>query len=775
MRGNLPEEVSTFIGRSADVRKARELLRISRLVSLTGIGGIGKTRLAREVAFDMARSFKDGVWLIDLTTYTDAALIERSLRDLLPGPETAPTLSSQVNDLSILVIMDNCEHVADAVGSLLADWLPQCPATRVLATTRTTLRVRGEQIFEVPPLSLPGENAPALESSAVALFRDRVTKLNVDTSIDWESAAVVELCRKLEGLPLAIELAAMRTTVLSVEEIGEGLDSRFDLLAGGHTDLPAHHRSLRALLNWSWELCSADEKRLWARFSSFGGSATLRDLATVCGVDPREAIDLVDSLVRNSVLQRHDAAGFPRFRMLDTIREFGMLMLTSIPEDVMTVGANTLEALRARHSTQYLRLVTDASARWFGPDQRTITTMVAVEMDNVRRALETALADVSSYNSAADAVADLWFYWIGSGLLDEGLFWADRVIERFEEIGRPAPHRPLWLRGWIHLVTGDLATARRDLIASLTAATLHQDFRNAAYARAILGAIHGFAGDRRLFESEYQVAVATARAVGDDCGAAIFLVYQAEVCSLTGQVDEAERLCAESAALSNAHGDVWCTGYMLWVRSLCSYVRGDHQQAAQFAREAANLLVSVNDHLGAMLASEVAAWVFSADDPVRAMTVLTATDHFWTISGKTLLDFKQLVEQRETSLVAISAALSTAEAARARAAGLAIGEGGARSVVEAAFGTAIQAADSAPDREVVLSGAAPAQGVLGTLSVRENEIALLVGQGLTNQQIADNLIIGRRTVDTHVSNILAKCGLRRRTEVAALVARCSAA
>ncbi|WP_051424971.1 ATP-binding protein [Rhodococcus pyridinivorans] len=775
MRGNLPAEVSSLIGRSAEVRKARELLKHSRLVSLTGVGGVGKTRLARAVAFDMARSFKDGVWLIDLTTYTDAALIERSLRDLLPGPETAPTLSSQVSGLSILVVLDNCEHVADAVGSLLAGWLPQCPATRVLTTTRTTLRVRGEQVFEVPPLSLPAENAPSLESSAVELFRERVTALNVYTSIDWASADVVELCRKLEGLPLAIELAALRTTVLSVEEIVEGLDSRFDLLAGGHADLPAHHRSLRALLHWSWELCSADEKRLWARFSSFGGSATLRDLATVCGLDPREAVDLVDSLVRNSVLQRHDAAGFPRFRMLDTIREFGMLMLTSMSEDVTTVGANTLVALRARHSAHYLHLVADASARWFGPEQRTITTTVAVEMENIRRALETAIADVSSYDSAATAVADLWFYWIGSGLLDEGRFWADRVVERFERIGRSAPHRLLWLRGWIHLVTGDVAAAQRDLIASLTAATLRLDFRNAAYARAFLGALHGFSGDRLLFESEYRVAVATARALGDDFGAAMFLVHQAEIFSLTGQVEEAERLCIESAALCEAHGDVWCTGYMLWVKSLCSYVREDYPQAAEFAREAAALLVAVNDHLGAVLASEVAAWVYGADDPVRAMTVLTATGRFWQISGKTLLGFNQLMGQRDTSLVAISASLSMAEVARATAAGREIGEGGARSVVEFAFGTGIRAAKSAPDLEIVPSEASSTQDALGVLSAREKEIAVLVGQGLTNQQIADSLIIGRRTVDTHVSNILAKCGLRRRTEIAALVARRSVA
>ncbi|PXY23312.1 hypothetical protein BAY59_26895 [Prauserella coralliicola] len=755
MRGNLPADITTFVGRGVEVREIRRLMRQSRMVTLVGVGGVGKTRLARAVAADLGRAFDAGVWLVDLTPLTSPDLIESAIRDVLPGSPSAGALWEQIGRRTLLLELDNCDHLAHAVGPVITELLLRCPGMRALITSRSSLGVSGEQVYEVTPLGL---DAPAGDlSEAATLFRDRVRALDSNTAIDFAAPEVNELCRRLDGLPLAIELAALRTRALSIPEIINGLQARFDLLDSGPRDLPPHHQSLRALLAWSWDQCSPEEQRLWSRLAVFSGSAPLDAVIAVADLDRQKGLRLVESLVQRSVLQHVQFEGASRYVMLDTVREFGALMLQDATEE-----------LRLRHATYYLALADQAAADWFGPEQHSISAHIKTEIANIRTALETALAEHRHCEQAARTVAALWFYWLGCGHIEEGTLWCDKTATAMDRFGIPTPSPFLWVLGWLQLIAGDTGTAQRTLARCLEAAQREGDTRNTAYAQAFLGALHGFAGNYAAFGSCYHEAIGSARTVGDDLATAMFLVHQAEIRSLIGEHQIALRLCEQSAEICEAHGDRWCLCYTLWVRALCHYVTGQTKAALERALDAARMAMSVDDHLASVLVSEVAAWSMADEDPKRAAVLLAATERYWTMSGKVLLGFDRLISHRDASLAVLTKKLTSEQAEEAAATGSLLGDTGARAILTAAFD------ELAPSPQ---QGAAPVEpkilkqhnSVLELLSAREREVAVLVSEGKTNQQIARELILGRRTIDTHVSNILAKCGLRRRAEIAALV------
>ncbi|SFQ55173.1 LuxR C-terminal-related transcriptional regulator [Amycolatopsis rubida] len=757
MRGNLPADITTFVGRGAEVREIRRLMRQSRMVTLIGVGGVGKTRLARAVAADLGRAFDAGVWLVDLTPLTSPDLLESAIRDVLPAAPGTGALWEQIGRRGLLLELDNCDHLASEVGPVITELLLRCPGMRALITSRSSLGVSGEQVYEVAPLGVRATGAEL--SEAATLFRDRVRALDSTTTVDFAAPEVTELCSRLDGLPLAIELAALRTRALSITEILDGLQARFDLLDGGPRDLPPHHQSLRALLEWSWDQCSPAEQRLWSRLAVFSGSAPLDAVLAVADLDRRKGIRLVESLVRRSVLQHLQAGDASRYRMLDTVREFGALMLQDATEE-----------LRLRHAAYYLALADEASTAWFGPEEQSIGARVKTEIANIRTALDTALADRRHCEQAARTVAALWFYWLGCGDIDEGTLWCDKTAAALGRFGLPAPSPFLWVRGWLQLVAGDTGTARRSLTGCLEAAKREGDTRNAAYAQAFLGALHGFAGDYAAFGSCYQEAIGSARAVGDHLATAMFLVHQAEIRSLIGEPEIALRLCARSAEICQAHGDRWCLCYTLWVRALCHHVTGQAAAALERALAAAKLAMTLDDHLAAVLVSEVAAWSMVEDDAKRSAVLLAATARYWTMSGKVLLGFDRLIGHREAALAVLAEKLAPAQAEEAAAAGRALGDSGARAILAGAFDELAPAPPVVPGEP---EKPKPDNGFLELLSAREREVAVLVSEGKTNQQIAHELIIGRRTIDTHVSNILAKCGLRRRAEIAALVSSSS--
>ncbi|MER6800112.1 ATP-binding protein, partial [Amycolatopsis mediterranei] len=330
--GNLPAELTSFVGRRHELGEAKRLLATARLVTLTGAGGVGKTRLALRVAADVRRAFPDGVWLVELADVGDPHLVPNTVATafgLRVTSDQAAGLAEYLEDKQLLLVLDNCEHVADECATLVAKLLAVSAGLRVLATSRHTLHVEGEHLLHVEPLPVPGdEDAGGGPVEAVTLFADRAAAVSPGFELTPDNRATVSrICRRLEGIPLAIELAAVRVRVLAVDQVLERLDDRLGLLTSRPAAVQPRRRTLEAAIDWSFELCTPAEQRLWAQASVFPGGFDLDAAEGVCvpAADGGSALDVVAGLVDKSVLSRQNGT-FGRhawYRMLETVREYG--------------------------------------------------------------------------------------------------------------------------------------------------------------------------------------------------------------------------------------------------------------------------------------------------------------------------------------------------------------------------------------------------------------------------------------------------------------------
>ena len=371
--GNLPAEVTSFVGRRRELADAKRALSKSRLVTLIGVGGVGKTRVAERVARDRRRAYPHGVWLVELAQLADPALLtQRVLTELsVGGPPSGNASGALIDSLSsrqVLLVLDNCEHLLDQVAALSAALLRSCPDVQILATSREPLRVVGEAVLPVPPMAAPapdrsGGVAGLSGYDAVALFTERAVAAVPDFALTEENhRAVAALCHRLDGLPLAIELAAGRLRSLSPAQILSKLDDRYALLTGGERGRPDRQQTLRASIEWSYQLCTPQEQRLWARLCVFAGSFELDAVEAVCTGDIAgdEIVDLVSGLVDKSIVVRHEGGTVAKYRLLEAIREFGLERLNE---------AGDGPALRMRHLQWYAALVRTAKAEWISERQ----------------------------------------------------------------------------------------------------------------------------------------------------------------------------------------------------------------------------------------------------------------------------------------------------------------------------------------------------------------------------------------------------------------------
>ncbi|MFE3238497.1 ATP-binding protein, partial [Kitasatospora indigofera] len=375
----LPVGVTSLVGRRAELAELKRVLEGSRLVTLTGTGGVGKTRVALEVAREVRRAFPDGVFWVSLAEVGEPGLVGLTVMDVvgrrIMGPEPTAALVEHLRDKRVLLVLDNCEHLVGACASLTQDLLSACAGVRVLATSREVLDITGERTFHLAPLPLPEEDgeddAPAVvtgtptTTDALSLFAERAAAVVPGFEITADNArTVAALCRHLDGLPLAIELAAVQMRALTVEELLQRQDERHELLARHQEGTPpARHRSLRATVDWSFELCSPEERLLWARLSVFAGGCDLDAAERVCTGEDLTAtavLDVMAGLVEKSVLTREEIHGHARYRMLETIRQYGREQLIHAGEEA---------ELRLRHRDHYLQLAELVQARWFGPGQ----------------------------------------------------------------------------------------------------------------------------------------------------------------------------------------------------------------------------------------------------------------------------------------------------------------------------------------------------------------------------------------------------------------------
>jgi predicted ATPase len=394
--GNLPAETTSFVGRRREQAEIRTKLTSARLVSLVGPGGVGKTRLALRAAADLSRGFRHGAWLVELAEVRDEALVTNAvlagldLRDQA-GMTPLQILVSYWQEKELLLVLDNCEHVLDAAAQLVSDMLRSAPNVRVIATCREPLQVAGEHVVPVTPLQVPGEDgaeplAQLLQNEAVALFTERAAAASGGFALtDSNQAAVVGLCRRLDGLPLAIELAAVRTRVLSVDEVLERLRDRFALLTGGSRAALPRHQTLRATIDWSYGLLTEREQSLLRRLSAFAARFTLEDAESVCSsgeLPPTDALDLLSSLVEKSLLMREDYSGRACYRLHETMREYATLKLRDQDED-----GHLSERCLDYYRTRCLSM--EAEGRYRLPEW---LSWLELEIDNIRAVLQHCMA-----------------------------------------------------------------------------------------------------------------------------------------------------------------------------------------------------------------------------------------------------------------------------------------------------------------------------------------------------------------------------------------------
>jgi predicted ATPase/DNA-binding CsgD family transcriptional regulator len=767
--GNLPADLSSFVGRRREVSEVKRLLAVHRMLTLTGPGGVGKTRLALRAAGDVRRGFPDGAWLVDLAELEDPDLLGRTVTAALglDDPSSSSPLARLLDYLEqreLLLVLDNCEHLLDACAILAGKLLAATPGLHVMATSRQALNVEGEHVLTVSPLPVPHtDRIPPVgglnQYDSVRLFEERAAEVLPGFEVDADNRiAVARLCQRLDGIPLAIELAAVRLRSLSVEKILDRLDNRFQLLASGSVGplggtLP-RRQTLWAAIDWSFDLCAPEEQALWERLSVFAGGFDLQAAQEVCsgdGIEQQDVFDLVAGLVDKSILVREGFGVRARYRLLETIRQFGRARL---------VASGQERVLRARHRDYYRHLALQAEQEWFSPRQVEWLTRLQREHANLRVALEFCLTEPGEARVAQEIAGSLRSFWMGSGFVGEGRRWLRQALNLGPE-PTPARAKALWVAACLALMPGDLEPALAMLDECHALARRLGDASAEAYAIEYSGMAALFGGDFSAALSRLQDALERHRESGDLSGVSVTLNQMLLVASILGD-PRAAALGEECLFLCETHGAQWSRSYVLWSVGLRKWRHGDRYQATALLRKAVRLKRLFKDPWGTGLCIEVLAWSAAADGHYeKAARLLGACDTAWQLSGTSLslaspdLAFHvQCEEQARRALGEERFAELFSE--------------GARLSLDGAIDHAL---DEKGHRARQDGTAGPDDLVAGTgLTRREREVAELVAQGLSNKDIAARLAIARRTTEAHIEHILAKLGFSSRAEVAAWVA-----
>ena len=489
---NLPAEVTSFVGRRHEIDEVRRLLYSARLVTLIGPGGVGKTRLALRAAADLERDFADGVWFVDLAPLEDAELLADTVaaavgvRDQSASQVTA-TLLEFLADKQLILVLDNCEHLVDACAALTDSLLRAAPGLRIVATSRQSLGIAGEQLMVVPPLAIPepDQPQPPVEElaayDAVSLFIQRATAVSPGFRLTESNAsAVARVCAMLDGIPLAIELATVRLRSLSVDQIQQRLADRFQLLTAGSRTAVPRQRTLRSLIYWSYELCTAEERTLWARASVFAGDFDLAAAEAVCvGPDlPVEVVmDVLDGLIDKSILSVVEQNGSIRYKMLETVRAFGLESLAA---------SGDRAAMLRSHRDYYGAMAAEVNQQWFGWDQVSWFARLRAERANLRTALDFCLTEPDEAPAGLALAADLWPCWIAGGQPSEGRHWLDRALEQAPEAS-PTRGMALLVAAWAAAQQEDVAAALSLLTECRVVAQQYGDVATLAYADQVAG------------------------------------------------------------------------------------------------------------------------------------------------------------------------------------------------------------------------------------------------------------------------------------------------
>ncbi len=765
-------ELTSFVGRRRELAEVRRLLGEARLVTLTGVGGTGKTRLAVRVAGELRRAFPDGVWFVDLTALRAPELLILQVQDpdvlaylvlVALGVREQPGAGSSTQQLAgyladrrALLVLDNCEQLIPAIAVLAGTLLASCARLRVLATSREPLTISGETIFAVPPLPTPapgtrGGVAEVGRSEAVALFVARARAVAPDFQLTADNhGAVAELCARLDGLPLAIELAAARVRLLAPGQILQRLAARFALLSRGSRSAPERQQTLQACVDWSFELCAKPERLLWARLSVFAGGCELDAIEGVCAdevLPVADLLDLVAGLVDKSVLISENAGGVWRYRLLETLHDFGQERL---------IAAGEQAQLRRRHRDWYTSLVRRFEADWISSRQPDCLARLDWELPNLRAALEDSLADPDGTEAALAISTGSFLYWVIYGRHREGRSWVDRALAR---PAGPTVARLKAIYGGaaLAILQGDLPAARTRVRQGYEVAAQRGDSLGYAFADATRG-VTEMGGDLAESLRDWQRAVAGFAAEPGDKNLmwrVNALIGLAMTRAMRGDAPGAAADHEAILAICQPRGETWHAGFSLWTLGLGLWKHGDFQGAAARLRESVRRLRTVNDTVGTAWCLDALAWIaYDEGRPERAATLLGAVTRLARDMGARPAVVPELAAHHEQYEQRTCAALGE----HAYQADFSQGE---RLSLDEAVAYAL-------DEPLPLPPAVPSPADASIpLTRREQQVAELVAQGLSNKEIAAKLVISQRTAESHVEHILTKLGATSRAQVAA--------
>ncbi|WP_157875980.1 ATP-binding protein [Peterkaempfera griseoplana] len=681
--GNLPAETTSFVGRRAELTETARLLGVSRLVTLTGPAGVGKSRLALRAAGTVQGLFPDGAWLVESAGVQDPSLLGHAVLEALGLADSTArrpdrALVEQLADRELLLVLDGCEHLVDTCAGLVDALLRAAPGVRVLATSRQELRVRGEHLLVLAPLPVAEEGAvdgASAAEDAVRLFADRAAAVPGGFRVTAENrAAVAAVCRRLDGIPLAVELAAGRLRALSVEQIAERLDDRFRLLTGGSRTALPRHRTLRTAIGWSHELCTPQERLLWARLSVFADGFDLDAAEYVCpggGIEAEEVLEVLSELVAKSVVVREAGSGGARYRMLDTVREYGAWWLRSLGEE---------GRMRRRHRDWYLGLATWGEVEWFSARQAETGDRTRLAHANLRVALDFCVTEPGEEQSALHLAGTLWFYWVGCGHLGEGRLWLDRALALAHEPTQ-ARAKALWVTGYMATLQGDLRHARPLLEECRQQAVETGDDLALAYAVHRQGCAALIGDEPARAAVLFEEALWHYEKLGELNSNVLMAMFELGLAAVfQGDTATGERWMERVRDLCEEYGERWAYAYGLYAMAYSEWQLGEVGAARAHARECVRLNHLFRDLVGVVLGLEMLALLTTepgadgASGDLREARLLQGAAHrLWQAVGIPLFGSRHFRAPHDECAARAEAGLTEHESAEAFRVGSALG------------------------------------------------------------------------------------------------------
>jgi predicted ATPase/class 3 adenylate cyclase/predicted negative regulator of RcsB-dependent stress response len=622
---NLPRQMTSFVGRADDLLSARQMIVSAPMVTVTGPGGVGKTRFAVQVCVETLDKFEEGVWMIELGALADPDLVPQSVAAALgiserSGLSVDDALVEHVSGRQMLLLLDNCEHLLDACANIAYRLLSKSPFLRIIATSREPLGIAGESQLQLAPLATPDPATvrradEALASDAVRLFLDRALAVHPGFALtDRNASAVCQITQRLDGIPLAIELAAARVRALPVDQIAERLSDRFRLLTGGNRLAVSRHQTLRATIDWSYDLLSEQERTVLRRLSVFAGGMSLDAAEQICSASSiarDDVFELLARLVDKSLLALDESGSTSRYRILEMVRQYAREQL---------LESNEAEEAFERHRDWYLELVERSKPNFFrGVDPLDTLAEFDREHDNLRAALEWSAAEPAGAGPGLRMAAGLWRYWEIRGFLVEGGRWLERTLSATD--GEVSSLRANTLTG-----AGILASMQGDWRAAFAyhseSLNQHRQLGNAnsvAYASNNLANVALELNDLERARELYEQALAIVRQARDERGAAIALINLGNVVSRQGEHDEARRLFDESVTIFERFGDSWGVAFALDSAALAAKRAGDTERARSLHEQSMQLSRQIGDERGvARTLTHLADLAAEQDDLARA-------------------------------------------------------------------------------------------------------------------------------------------------------------